>query len=923
MLKQIKKKAIQTISLVLCAALIYVSAPINGVAEWISGLSFAAHAADIVSGTCGENGRDVTWSLDLSTGTLTFRGTGGIRFYKIHNYLPWYPYEENIKTVDIQDGVTSIGNWNFSGCTNLMNIMIPDSVTHIGWGAFKNTAYYNDENNWEDDVLYIGHYLIDAKDSLSGSYTIVSGTTCISDCAFEGCSNLKSVTIPDGITTIDWLAFGNCTGLTSVTIPESVTIIGDDAFSGCTSLTTVTIPDSVTIIDTNAFSGCTSLSIAKIGNSVKSIGGHAFYNCVNLSRITIPASILNIDDYAFFNCSNLANVTIPDSVTSIGCLAFENTAYYNKESNWADGVLYIGNHLIKAKDNISGNYSIATGTKCIAKYAFVNCGALESILIPDSVTSIGDRAFIGCTSLKEIYVNDNNVVYCSDDCGVLYNKEQTSLLFYPAGNPRATFEIPNTVTDVETSAFEGCRNLVEIKIPDCVASIGWNAFLHTAYYDDEDNWIDGVLYLENHLIKAKESLSGSYVIVDGTKCIADSAFEGCRSLNAVKIPNSVTSIGNWAFSDCESIVSVKIPNSVMSIGDAAFSYCPRLVNVKISDGTMSIGDEAFSCCGSLMFIHIPASVTKIGRYCVYPQAQQESIYICTDTMNCYAKSYAEANWIQFRLCHGNHEDDTPAFYGNSDGIRAECDEGCFDEDAYLYVSMDSSVTDPLAEFGITICGASTVQKLYYIGVRNENGEYIQPKPGHKVTLRIPLIYDDFGNSVGNEDTYRIYHVDSETGRYESFRNSRNNLRIEDGYLIIEVDHFSPFVVAVEEEPTVSIRNNPNKAMLRYGETMVLTADTKNLPEGAKIAWETDSGCVTLKPSVDGATCEVTSKKNGTATVTVKIIDAGGNPIESDEKAISDRETIQSKAGFFDCLRAFFMRLFGIVMRRTQNVSYIV
>jgi hypothetical protein len=143
----------------------------------------------------------------------------------------------SLQSVTIPDSVTSIGDNAFYHCTSLQSVTIPDGVTSIGGSAFYNTAYYNNGSNWENNVLYIDNYLIKAKTSLSGSYTIKDGTRAIADNAFSGCTNLTSITIPDSVTSIGDYAFSGCTNLTSITIPDSVTSIGDWAFDSCSSLT--------------------------------------------------------------------------------------------------------------------------------------------------------------------------------------------------------------------------------------------------------------------------------------------------------------------------------------------------------------------------------------------------------------------------------------------------------------------------------------------------------------------------------------------------------------------------------------------------------------------------------------------------------------------------------------------------------------
>lgn len=206
--------------------------------------------------------------------------------------------------------------------------------------------------------------------------------TEIEDNAFKNCSSIQSVTVPSSVTRIGIFAFHGCTSLESVTLSNSVTSIGNSAFSGCSSLKEITIPNGLTSIETSTFSGCSALE-----------------------SITIPDSVARIKTGVFENCSSLNRITIPDRAVLIGARAFENTAYYNNEENWENGVLYIGNHLIKAKDEDLGEVIVKEGTKTVAQYAFNECASLESVVIPDSVIMIEDYAFSACSALTSITIH--------------------------------------------------------------------------------------------------------------------------------------------------------------------------------------------------------------------------------------------------------------------------------------------------------------------------------------------------------------------------------------------------------------------------------------------------------------------------------------------------------------------------------------
>ena len=258
-------------------------------------------------------------------------------------------------------------------------------------------------------------------------HTIKGATvTCIGNGAFGWCKSLTGVTIPDSVTSIGGSAFYGCTSLTSVTIPDSVTSIGGSAFGNCKSLTNMTIPDSVTLIGNGAFLGCTSLTSVTIPDSVTSIGERAFSECTSLTSVTIPDSVTSIGEQAFSECTSLTSVTIPDSVTSIG------------------------------------------------EQAFSECTSLTSVTIPDSVTSIGDGAFASCTSLTGIWVAEGNNDYSSDASGVLFNKDKITLVQCP-GTFRE-YTIPDSVTSIGEQAFMGCSSLTSVTIPDSVTSIHWGAF---------------------------------------------------------------------------------------------------------------------------------------------------------------------------------------------------------------------------------------------------------------------------------------------------------------------------------------------------------------------------------------------------------------------------------------------------------------
>ena len=529
--------------------------------------------------------------------------------------------------------VTGVSENAFVDCTNLTTITIPNSVLFIGSGAFSSctnleTVYYKSSKDmW--DTMDIG-----SDNQCLTNAAIIYQYAVIGDLNFELNEDCASYSV----TRCKETATGE------VVVPSSchnmpVTKLANNAFHNCENVTSVIIPDSV-----------------------ESIGNSVFANCTSLKSIDIPDSVLSIGDYVFLNCSSLEEITIPDSVTSLGDIKIASSVFYNDESNWVDGVLYIGNHLIKAKTAINGECSVKSGTRTIAAKAFENCSDITDVSIPRSLVSVGQSAFTNCTSIENVNYESTQsawnkiVIYADNDCLVNANivcvpLADTSYLRYSLNEDKASYSvgcrmpavgeiiipnsfkglpvtainylgfancgklthvtIPDTVTEIGIEAFQSCDSLKSIEIPDSVVSIGQSAFSGC------DN-LTTVTLPKNVKEIEKSTFAGclnltSITIPYGVNKIADRAFINCLRLETLSIPDSVLSIGSFAFTDCEKLKSVFIPSSVVTINDHAFDSCKSLESVILSEGVKTVGSHAFAYCDSLTSIEIPESVNRISN----------------------------------------------------------------------------------------------------------------------------------------------------------------------------------------------------------------------------------------------------------------------------------------------------------------------
>ena len=602
-----------------------------------------------------------------SIGEFAFSGCSGLNGITIPGSITsiengTFENCSSLTNIEIPESIGSIGEFAFSGCSGLKGITIPDSITSIENGTFKN-CFGLTSIEIPESVGGIGEFAFSGCNGLKG-ITIPDSVKRIESEAFKDCTGLESVSVSGGVKSIQKSTFEGCTRLKNITIPNSVTSIEKAAFKDCSALSSIAIPSSVASIGEGAFKNCTGLKSMEFSSGVKSIGSYALQNCSALETLEIPVNVTDIGDYAFSGCTGLKkinwnaqavnnfekrnyvfteagskadgiDVVFSNSVKRIPDYAFYGEAKYNatkyvkpyiKSITFGENVKTIGNNMLKDcaflerinwnavnADDYSYAYSgglfsgsgaevpeinIAFGNNVkripeglfgkmskllsveiggatrIGVSAFSECPNLTSVVVLGNISEIGDRAFYGCGKLEKLTINDG-------------------------------------VKSIGSSAFENCGKLADITVPDSVISIGDDAFQLTQWENNLPQSGDVYLGLVYYCRKGGVPKNGSIAIKDGTKGIADCAFNKMTKLKSITIPNSVTHIGDYAFFGCTGLTGVKIPYGVKNIGSFAFGNCNGLTEIALPGSVEVLSSAAFSACKSLKRVSLSGNLTEI------------------------------------------------------------------------------------------------------------------------------------------------------------------------------------------------------------------------------------------------------------------------------------------------------------------------
>ena len=595
--------------------------------------SATIHSAD---GTWG----NLNWSLNKN-GHLTISGNGAMDGFSHDSTDAWNTYRSKITSVELKNGITSIG-WNaFFSCENLKSVTIPSSVTTIGNYAFSN------------------------------------------------CSSLNTVLIPSTVATLGNSAFRSCSKLQNLTISEGVTVMEEYVFCGCSSLTSVTIPSSISKIGGGAFEDCGSLTNVVICEGVKEIGEFAFSRSTNLSIVSIPGSVTNIERYAFNNTAlktvcfdgtqeQWTEISVGEGNDSLAS-AEKQYGKYTVAYDANGGINAPSEQIMARGTNLTISSTEPTRSSTDSGYFTVTLSANGGNVSTTSLTALRTTSYNfknwnteaegygtsyeaggiysdntsvtlyaqwnSDTTTKEVhlpiptrdgysflgwstssdstegisgsyYTPDSditlyalweenaprtgtwgNLSWTLDSMGQLTISGSGEMDGFSSGSIEAwrafrddikTITIMPGVTSIGHYAFYNCLNLLEITIPSGVECIGNAAIAYCARLD-------------------------SIIIPDSVNSIGYSAFAGCGHLGSIVLPEGITSIENYTFSRCSYLSLVTLPESITSIGDYAFQYCDCIKEITIPQRVSIISDSMFNGCSRLSTITIPQNVNTIGR----------------------------------------------------------------------------------------------------------------------------------------------------------------------------------------------------------------------------------------------------------------------------------------------------------------------
>lgn len=572
----------------------------------------------------------------------------------------------SLKYLNIPEGLTTIGDYAFYDCWNIESFIMPDTVTTVGDYVFQGSL------GWSGSSSYKLYFTTDEYDSHMRYIKLSSSLTAIGNSFFGNNGGIETVDLAN-VTSFGNYVFQSCPNLRNIVIPEGTTTLGQYFFASCYKLETVYLPSTLESFYENSesnptsgytFNHCHALrTVANLENTkITHIADWTFAYCYNLVSINLPKTLVALDDYAFAYCYALEVVQIPDTLKRIGCGCFEFCSSLQViDVKSVETIEYSAFYKCTALKYFT--YNGAPGTnysnaylKTIENHVFEYCTSLETIVIPDSVTTLGSSysgIFSSNTSLKYVKVPfvgitiDNPQTLSS--FGLAYSSSLETLIVTKATSIAPRFasyidslkyvEFKASLEEIPSEAFEGCRYLetvrcyprtignrafyecLNFKTPFHNRQYGWSSVTEIgerAFYACQSfefiNLPSGIEELRRETFAYCLSLK-TVKLSDNLKSIGQSAFEGCTSLSYLSFSNwsssNLEEIGVYAFQNCCSLTSLIMPETLKTIKRDAFYGCKNLAYVIFNDGIETIESYAFSNCELLKSIVLPNSLQNI------------------------------------------------------------------------------------------------------------------------------------------------------------------------------------------------------------------------------------------------------------------------------------------------------------------------
>ena len=674
--------------------------------------------------------------------------------------------------VSIPSATTVIGNYAFANNGNMTRATLRKNLLMIGDGAFKDCDLLS-TISLPATVTSIGNEAFENCTSIA-SITIPAGVTEIKKRSFSNCSSLASVIIEGEVTTIGESAFFN-NAFAKIELPETIETIGNSAFKNCSKLKEIALPNSTKSIGNAAFLNCSALNLASIPDSVETvgqsvffyndditieirknsgavadkllaqqgihhvildedifaIGNNAFDSCYELSSVTyghetvesgeykLSKSVKTIGREIFKDNPLLRNLIVPDTLEAVGENAFYNAIQsgYNCKDVTVTFYFVNGEILPNIIDSQYVSHIVVNDyIHTLGENAFCNIPVLETISLPDTITSVGENVFAnpGKKVMARFRGVDGTIdasVYDGKTSGICYIYIENGIKNigkYAFANSDTVQGVEIVSADtIDDYAFSNCSAIKQIYI-DSVVNINDYAFYNDIAIDDlvikEDLINIGSHAFDSCKLIPKVKLPdtvrniGAYAFYDcnsmksinipaGVEKINEYTFFGCASLLAVDLPNTVKSIGDYAYYGCVLVNDLSLSSSVETIGAYAFYNCNKVKELILPDSLKSIGDYAFRSCSSITEITIPDSVTQLGDCVFYACTGLEKAEFGTGIEKIgNSEFYGCVNFIELYL------------YGNVNNIHDLAFYGA--EDAEIYTYPNSYVEDYCNDYGL-------------------------------------------------------------------------------------------------------------------------------------------------------------------------------------------------------------------------------